>query len=68
MNQLEHPAISEMNRKGFIGTEETSCGSDYFGFEILAGDEVVEYDGEVILKENLDEYLKELGFSFRKAE
>ena len=65
---LEHPMISEMNRKGFVGTEEINCGSDYFGFEILAGDEVVEYDGEVILKENLDEYLKELGFSFRKAE
>lgn len=60
--------ITEINRNGFLGEEQTSCGSDVFGFEILPGDEVVEYDGELILKENLDDYLKELGFTFRKAE
>jgi hypothetical protein len=66
---LEHPMISEMNRKGFIGEKESiNCGSDYFGFEILAGDEVIEYDGEIVLKENLVDYLKEMGFEFKKAE
>lgn len=66
---LEHPSIGEMNRKGYLGpVEQESCGSDYFGFEILSGDEVVVFDGETVLKEHLEEFLKDLGFEFKKAE
>jgi hypothetical protein len=65
---LEHPAISEMNKKGYLGGDNMSCGSDVFGFEILAGDEIVEFDGEVVLKEHLEDFLKDLGFEFKKAE
>lgn len=66
---LEHPAITEMNKKGFIGpVEQKSCGSDYFGFDIEPGDEVVEFDGDIVLKEHLEEFLKDLGFEFKKAE
>lgn len=66
---LEHPSITEMNRKGFIGpVEQESCGSDFFGFEISPGDEVVEYDGERVLKEHLEDFLKAYGFEFKKAE
>jgi hypothetical protein len=66
---LEHPSIAEMNKKGYLGGEDNmNCGSDVFGFEILAGDEIVEFDGEVVLKEHLEEFLKDLGFEFKKAE
>jgi transposase len=40
----------------------------YSGLKILAGDEIVEFDGEVVLKEHLEEFLKDLGFEFKKAE
>lgn len=67
---LEHPMVAEMNKKGYVGASEQpeSCGSDYFGFEILAGDEIVEYNGEIVLKEHLEDFLKAMGFEFKKAE
>jgi hypothetical protein len=67
---LEHPAISEMNRKGFLGASDKpeSCGTDFFGFEILAGDEVVVWEGEIVLKEHLEDFLKAAGFEFKIAE
>jgi hypothetical protein len=44
------------------------AGIDYYGFEILEGDDIVEFDGEVILKDNLERFLsEELGFKFRVA-
>jgi len=43
-------------------------GIDYFGDEILSGDDFVEYDGELILKDNLEKYLEEvLEFKFKTA-
>lgn len=70
MPQLEHPQITEMNRKGYLGASEQpeSCGTDVFGFEILAGDPIVEYNGETVLKEHLEDFLKDMGFEFKKAE
>jgi hypothetical protein len=66
---LEHPAISEMNKKGYLGGNETMVTEkDYFGFEIEPGDEVVKFDGDVVLKEHLEEYLKSIGFEFKKAQ
>jgi hypothetical protein len=67
---LEHPQITEMTRKGYLGASDQpeSCGTDVFGFEILAGDSIVMFEGETILKEHLEEYLKEMGFEFKKAE
>jgi hypothetical protein len=67
---LEHPAITEMNRKGYIGAlnQPECCGIDYFGFEILSGDDVIEFDGEIVLKEHLEDFLKEKGFEFKTAE
>jgi hypothetical protein len=63
---LEHPAITEMNRKGYIGAlnQPECCGSDWFGFEILTGDEIVEINGEVVLKEHLEDFLKANEFQF----
>jgi hypothetical protein len=70
MSQLEHPQITEMNRKGYLGASEQreSCGTDFFGFEILAGDEVVVWEGEMVLKEHLVDFLKATGFEFKIAE
>jgi hypothetical protein len=70
MPQLDHPHITEMNRKGFLGKApvRVSCGQDVFGFEILPGDEVIEHNGELILKENLRDYLEDLDFVFKVAE
>lgn len=75
MPQLEHPMISEMNQFGFLkqGLEnvvaQKECnGIDYYGTEILEGDEICidkENFHEIILKENLTQYLVEkCDFSF----
>jgi hypothetical protein len=65
---LEHPAISEMNKKGYLGgREDMATKKDWFGFDIDPGDEVVEFDGDIVLKENLEEYLKANGFEFKTA-
>jgi hypothetical protein len=63
---IEHPAITEMNRKGYINMlkQPECCGIDWFGFEILSGDEIVEFDGEVVLNEHLEDYLKANEFQF----
>jgi hypothetical protein len=48
---LEHPAISEMNKKGYLGgREDMETKKDWFGFDIDPGDEVVEFDGDIVLK------------------
>jgi hypothetical protein len=65
---LEHPQITEYNKKGYLGgREEMVNEKDYFGFDIEPGDEVVEFDGDKVLKEHLEEYLKSIGFEFKTA-
>lgn len=47
------------------------AGIDFYGFEIIEGDEIVtdNINGEVILKENLERYLQEhCNFDFKQAE
>lgn len=62
---LEHPSISKVNQLGYLEQKE-HAGTDYYGDEILSGDDVVIYDGETILKENLERYLaEEMGFEFK---
>lgn len=71
MPPIEHPAVSNINRSGYplnMVNQPEHSGIDFFGDEILEGDEICEYDGEIILKENLERYLKkELGFDFKTA-
>jgi hypothetical protein len=67
---IEHPDVSR-TLKHVYPKEEVSWGIDYFGDEILHGDELVSDSntGEVVLKENLNRYLKEVyGLEFKKAE
>ncbi|MDP4106954.1 MAG: hypothetical protein Q8935_18615 [Bacillota bacterium] len=68
--QLEHPIVSELNHKGFVGSEcSAHAGTDYFGTEILANDDIA-IDGDVIiLKDNLERYLYEVyGITFQTIE
>ncbi|MDE3837901.1 hypothetical protein C0966_00565 [Bacillus methanolicus] len=69
----DHPVIEQINRTGFpnMVAQPEHNGIDYFGTEILAGDEIVidENNGEVVLKENLEDYLAEVyEFRFTTAE
>jgi hypothetical protein len=70
---LEHPEITQVNRTGYVNmvAQSEHAGVDYFGTEILMGDEIVTDDntGEVVLKEDLEKYLEEeYGFKFTTAE
>ncbi|MCT9852875.1 hypothetical protein P2R64_20645 [Priestia megaterium] len=70
---VEHPEITQVNRTGYVNMRAQSehAGVDYFGTEILIGDEIVTDDntGEVVLKEDLEKYLEEeYGFKFTTAE
>ncbi|MCM3196324.1 YqaI family protein [Priestia megaterium] len=70
---LEHPEIIQVNRTGYVNmvAQSEHAGVDYFGTEILIGDEIVTDDntGEVVLKDDLEKYLEEeYGFKFTIAE
>lgn len=69
MNQLEHPTITRTLRTGYpnVIKQPEHSGTDYFDCEVLEGDDIVEYDGEVVLKENLEKFLSEMGFEFKTA-
>ncbi|MGG3803128.1 YqaI family protein [Metabacillus fastidiosus] len=65
----DHPVIESMERTGFPNmiAQPEHEGIDYFGDEILMGDDIVEFDGEIILKDNLERFLVEIGFLFKTA-
>jgi hypothetical protein len=69
---LEHPTVTEINRFGYpkeMLEQPEHFGTDFFGDEVLVGDDYVEIDGEIILMDNLDRFLSEqLGFEFKTAE
>lgn len=69
---MEHPMISQINKNGYpenLREQPEHYGIDFFGDEVLEGDDVVEYDGELILKDNLERFLsEELGFVFKAAD
>lgn len=58
-----------MERTGYpnIVDHPEHIGIDYFGEEVLVGDDYVEYDGDLILLDNLERYLSEMGFEFKTA-
>ncbi|MGG3572834.1 hypothetical protein ABES80_10165 [Bacillus gobiensis] len=66
---IEHPAITRVNQIGYadMAAKEEHQGIDYFGSEILSGDDVViDEDGEIVLKEDLEKFLAEkYGFKFQ---
>lgn len=64
---LEHPSITQANKTGYANmiAQPEHVGKDYFNNEILVGDDVVEYDGDIVLRDNLDDYLVAIGFEFK---
>lgn len=61
---IEHPMITEINQYGYPKDmyEEKHCGIDYFGNEIIEGDEIFEMEGETVLlddPDNLKQFLTE---------
>ena len=65
----DHPVIERIEKTGYPNMIEQPehAGIDYYGTEIIEGDDIVEYDGEVVLKENLEKFLAEMGFEFKTA-
>ncbi|WP_144528761.1 YqaI family protein [Peribacillus simplex] len=73
MADLEHPDNVHAHKNGYpnLVAQPKHAGIDFYGHEILIGDSIVmdPSTGEVVLKENLENYLSELyGFSFKTAE
>jgi Hypothetical protein Yqai len=70
---LEHPDITRLEKYGYttMVSQREHNGIDYFGNEILVGDSIITdpENGEVILEENLEDYLiEECKFHFSIAE
>ncbi|MBB6176409.1 hypothetical protein HNQ82_001223 [Anoxybacillus tengchongensis] len=59
MRDLEHPAITRTLQTGYPHQIESEhWGVDACGDEILYGDTIYEFpDGEIVLEENIHEYL-----------
>ncbi|MEX3715414.1 hypothetical protein ABFV99_23870 [Cytobacillus horneckiae] len=67
---MDHPLVTQIERTGYPNMidQPEHAGIDFFGDEILDGDEIVEYDGELVLVDNLNRYLsEEMGFEFKTA-
>ncbi|NRG47357.1 hypothetical protein HRF87_21765 [Bacillus sp. CRN 9] len=67
---MDHPLVAQIERTGYPNMidQPEHAGIDFFGDEILNGDEFVEYDGELVLVDNLNRYLsEEMGFEFKTA-
>lgn len=59
---LEHPAITRINRTGYADmvAQPEHMGIDFYGNELLVGDDVViDEDGEIVLKDDLEKFLAE---------
>lgn len=63
---LEHPAITKINQKGEF-TPEKFCGTDAIGDDILEGDYILEYEGEIILESNAIDFLVDFLGAKRKV-
>lgn len=68
----DHPIIESIMRTGYpenLAAQPECCGFDFFGTEILPGDDVAEVDGETIHIDNLERFLAEqYGFVFKTIE
>ncbi|QOK28034.1 hypothetical protein IIE26_05015 [Cytobacillus oceanisediminis] len=73
MRDIEHPDVTRAQITGYpkvlMATQPKHCGTDIYDSEILAGDAIIVLpNGEIVLEENLEDYLIEhLGFQFKTA-
>ncbi|WLR54864.1 hypothetical protein LC048_21105 [Mesobacillus subterraneus] len=66
----DHPVIEQMERMGYPNAvvQPEHSGTDYFGDEILEGDDIVIDGEEMVLKDNLEDYLSDVyGLEFTTA-
>ncbi|MBT2661915.1 hypothetical protein [Bacillus sp. ISL-45] len=66
----DHPIIEQIERTGYPNAmdQPEHNGTDYFGYEILEGDDIVIDGEEMILKDNLEDYLSDVyGLEFTTA-
>lgn len=58
---IEHPMITQIEKTGYpnLMAQPEHAGFDFFSDQIIAGDDIVEIDGETILSENLERFLSE---------
>ncbi|MBT2680024.1 hypothetical protein J7E38_13500 [Bacillus sp. ISL-35] len=66
----DHPVIEQVEGTGYpnLADQPAHSGTDYFGDEILEGDEIVIDGEEMILKNNLEDYLSDVyGLEFTTA-
>ncbi|MGE7121832.1 YqaI family protein [Peribacillus sp. NPDC046944] len=69
---MDHPLVTQIERTGYpyaVGSEE-AIGVDYFGNEVWPGDDYFEdpQNGEIVMQENLQDYMSEVyGFEFKTA-
>lgn len=50
----EDPRITEYNRKGYLGKEPETIGSDFFGTEIREGDDLLIFDDERFVLDQME--------------
>lgn len=59
---MDHPAITQTLRTGYPHqvSDPDHHGIDFFGNEIVCGEDVVEIEGDMVLQEDLQKYLTEV--------
>lgn len=66
----DHPVIEQIEKTGYPNavSQLEHNGTDYFGDEILEGDDIVIDGDEMVLKDNLEDYLSDVyGLEFLTA-
>jgi hypothetical protein len=58
---VDHPLIERTMRTGYpFPIDDDTHGRDYWGNEIVRGEDVVEIDGDLVLQSDLQKYLSEV--------
>jgi Hypothetical protein Yqai len=58
---MEYPTITRARLTGYpYPIDEAHHGTDFFGNEIVRGEDVVEIDGDLVLQDDLQKYLSEV--------
>ena len=68
---MEHPAVTRTMETGYANmiSQPEHVAIDVMGDEVLAGDSIIELNGEIILESNLEDYLIEYcGAQYKTAE
>lgn len=59
---LEHPLVTQINRRGYplsLVERKEDKVFDFFGDEITGNEKFYDFDGDLVLLDNLDKFLTE---------